>query len=45
VVGNAADQFNLLTPRYGTDAGSATVESFRVLDTPITPICSRPADP
>lgn len=34
VVGNAAgDGFNLLTPRYGADAGSATVESFRVLDT------------
>lgn len=33
VVGNAAgDGFYLLTPRYDTDAGSARVESFRVLD-------------
>ena len=27
------DVFNRLTPRYGPEAGSATVESFRVLDT------------
>jgi len=27
------DVFNRLAPRYGTEAGSATVESFRVLDT------------
>ncbi|QGU32994.1 flagellar hook-associated protein FlgK [Thermochromatium tepidum] len=34
VVGNATgDGFVLLTPRYGTEAGSAKVESFRVLDT------------
>ncbi|MTW20713.1 flagellar hook-associated protein FlgK [Allochromatium palmeri] len=33
VVGNATgDGFDLLTPSYGTDAGSAKVESFRVLD-------------
>ncbi|BCU07646.1 flagellar hook-associated protein FlgK [Allochromatium tepidum] len=33
VVGNATgDGFGLLMPRYGTDAGSAKVESFRVLD-------------
>ena len=33
VVGNATgDGFDLLTPRYGTEAGSAKVESFRVLD-------------
>lgn len=33
VVGNATgDAFDLLTPRYGTEAGSAKVESFRVLD-------------
>ncbi|WP_295399267.1 flagellar hook-associated protein FlgK [uncultured Thiocystis sp.] len=32
VVNDAGDEFNLLSPRHGADAGSATVEAFRVLD-------------
>lgn len=32
VTNDAGDEFNLLSPRHGTDAGSATVEAFRVLN-------------
>jgi flagellar hook-associated protein 1 len=42
VTGVVTDVFHRLAPRYGTEAGSATVESFRVLDTKNTAL-STPA--